>query len=74
MYNPFHEIVALMPEVERPLTVADITTISGLLQKAGMTVSRYGDVVETLKYLANNNALFLKEEGELIYIKKEVHG
>lgn len=74
MYNPFYEIVALMPNVERPLTVADITKISSFLEKGGIAVSRYGDVIETLRYLSNNNALSIREEGELVYIKKEVHG
>ncbi len=72
--NPFKDIVALMPETERPLTVADITTFSSLLSSAGMSVPTYGTVVDTLKFLANRDAIDLREEGELVFIKKKVYG
>lgn len=74
MYNPFHEIVQAMPEQERPLRVDDIVKFSKLLQKGNISVHTYGQVIDTLKFLGNNDAIDFREEGELVFIKKKVYG
>jgi hypothetical protein len=73
-YNPLQEILNLIPNEGVKLTQSLLTSISILLNKAGIVCTEFDDVVQVLKFLEELQLVHLEKKWTTLTLYKVKYG